>query len=122
MQELKVLVNLLNVDLFPEQHYNYLGNLFQEKEDGFGIQYFPKSDAKYVGYFRNGKRIDFCLLVIGNFGGFPSITLPNGFVNNMPIAINITGRQFEDGLTLNIANKIEEELGYKGQVKEEYDV
>ena len=61
-------------------------------------------------------------LVIGNFGGFPSITLPNGFVNNMPIAINITGRQFEDGLTLNIANKIEEELGYKGQVKEEYDV
>ena len=61
-------------------------------------------------------------LVIGNFGGFPSITLPNGFVNDMPIAINITGRQFEDGLTLNIANKIEEELGYKGQVKEEYDV
>ena len=53
--------DLLNVDLFPEQHYNYLGNLFQEKEDGFGIQYFPKSDAKYVGYFRNGKRIDFCL-------------------------------------------------------------
>ena len=61
-------------------------------------------------------------LVIGNFGGFPSITLPNGFVNDMPIAINITGRQFEDGLTLNIANKIEEELGYKGLVKEEYDV
>jgi hypothetical protein len=53
--------DLLNVDLFPEQYYNYLGNLFQEKEDGFGIQYFPKSDAKYVGYFRNGKRIDFCL-------------------------------------------------------------
>ena len=53
--------DLINVDLFPEQNYNYLGNLFQEKEDGFGIQYFPKSEAKYVGYFRNGKRIDFCL-------------------------------------------------------------
>ena len=52
---------LLNVDLFPEQNYNFLGNIFQEKEDGFGIQYFPKSNAKYVGYFRNGRRIDFCL-------------------------------------------------------------
>ena len=53
--------DLLNVDLFPEQNYNFLGNIFQEKEDGFGIQYFPKSNAKYVGYFRNGRRIDFCL-------------------------------------------------------------
>ena len=31
-------------------------------------------------------------LVIGNFGGFPSITIPSGLINNMPIAINITGR------------------------------
>ena len=30
-------------------------------------------------------------LVIANFGGFPSITLPSGFVNEMPIAINLTG-------------------------------
>ncbi len=61
-------------------------------------------------------------MAIGNFGGFPSITIPNGFVNGMPIGINITGRVFEDALTLNIANKIEEALGYKGLIKEEYDV
>lgn len=61
-------------------------------------------------------------MAIGNFGGFPSITIPNGFVNNMPIGINITGRIFEDALTLNIANKIEEALGYKDLIKEEYDV
>ncbi len=61
-------------------------------------------------------------MAIGNFGGFPSITIPNGFVSDMPIGINITGRCFEDGLTLNIANKIEEVLGFRGIVKEEYDV
>ncbi len=61
-------------------------------------------------------------MAIANFGGFPSITIPNGFVDGMPIGINITGRAFEDGLTLNIANKIEKELGYKGLIKEEYDV
>lgn len=55
-------------------------------------------------------------LVLGNFGGYPSITLPSGFINDMPIAINITGRQFEDDLVLNMAYKIEECLGYKGIV------
>lgn len=55
-------------------------------------------------------------LVIGNFGGFPSISIPSGFVNNMPISVNITGRAREDSLVLNLANKIEEVLGYKGQV------
>lgn len=61
-------------------------------------------------------------MAIANFGGFPSITIPNGMVNNMPIGLNITGACFKDSLTLNIANKIEEELGYKNLIKEEYDV
>ena len=58
-------------------------------------------------------------LVIGNFGGFPSISLPSGFVNDMPISVNLTGRQMEDDLVLNMAYKIEECLGYKDLVKEE---
>ncbi len=61
-------------------------------------------------------------LVIGNFGGFPSISLPSGIVNKMPISINLTGRAMEDDLVLNMAYKIEEKLGYKGLLKEEYDV
>ena len=46
----------LDVNLFPEENYNYLGNIFNNKEDGFGIQYFPISNAKYIGKFFNGKR------------------------------------------------------------------
>ena len=55
-------------------------------------------------------------LVIGNFGGFPSISIPSGFINNMPVSVNITGMAKEDTLVLNMANKLEEVLGYKGQV------
>ena len=55
-------------------------------------------------------------LVIGNFGGFPSISIPSGFINNMPVSVNITGRAKEDSLVLNMANKLEKVLGYKGQV------
>ena len=40
----------------------------------------------------------------------------------MPISINLTGKTMEDDKVLNMAYKIEECLGYKGLVKEEYDV
>ncbi len=55
-------------------------------------------------------------LIIGNFGGFPSISIPSGFVNDMPISVNITGRAKEDALVLNMANKLEGILGFRGQV------
>ncbi len=55
-------------------------------------------------------------LVIGNFGGYPSISLPFGFVNKLPISINLTGPQFKDSLVLNMAHKIEELFPYKGMI------
>ena len=55
-------------------------------------------------------------MVIGNFGGFPSITIPSGFVDGMPVGINITGRACDDALVLNLAHKIEETMDYKDQI------
>ena len=52
-------------------------------------------------------------IAIGNFGGFPSITLPYTMINDMPVGLNITGRVREDDLVLNMANKIEEVTGLK---------
>ena len=46
-------------------------------------------------------------LVIGNFGGYPSITIPYNKLNNMPIGINITSGYKKDGEMLSIANNIE---------------
>lgn len=58
-------------------------------------------------------------MVIGNFGGYPSITIPSGFIDNMPVGINITGRVMEDDVVLNIANKIEGTMEYANQVAKE---
>ena len=58
-------------------------------------------------------------LQIGNLGGFPSITIPNGFVNNMPVGINITGNCFDDLNVLNIAFALESEMPYKNQIVKE---
>ena len=55
-------------------------------------------------------------LQIGNFGGFPSITIPNGFVSNLPVGMAITGNCFEDETVLNIAYALESVMDYKGQI------
>ncbi len=55
-------------------------------------------------------------LCIGNFGGYPSITIPSGFVKGMPVGINITGRVCEDDLVLNMANMLEGTMEYKNQI------
>ena len=58
-------------------------------------------------------------LQVGNFGGFPSITIPNGFVSELPVGINITGNCYEDEKVLNIAYALESAMDYKGQVVKE---
>lgn len=55
-------------------------------------------------------------MAIGNFGGFPSITIPSGFINNMPIGLSITSGVKEDKKLLNIAYAIESTMNYKGQI------
>lgn len=61
-------------------------------------------------------------LIIGNFGGMPSITIPSGFVNKMPIGVNITGRACEDDVVLNIAYKLESMMGYANMIVGDDDV
>lgn len=58
-------------------------------------------------------------LQIGNFGGFPSITIPDGFVSNLPVGINITGNCYEDEKVLNLAYALESTMTYKGQIAKE---
>lgn len=58
-------------------------------------------------------------LQIGNFGGFPSITIPNGFINNLPVGVNITGKCYDDVNVLNIAYALESDMKYKGQTAKE---
>ena len=58
-------------------------------------------------------------LQVANFGGFPSITIPDGFVNNLPVGLNITGNCYKDEDVLNIAYAIESLMDYKNQIARE---
>ena len=56
------------------------------------------------------------LLQIGNYGGYPSITIPNGFVDKLPVGVNITGKVKDDANVLNIAYSLESTMDYKNQL------
>lgn len=54
-------------------------------------------------------------LALGNFAGTPSLTLPSGYVDTMPISINIMGRIFEEQTVLDVAYSLEEMLDLKNK-------
>ncbi len=58
-------------------------------------------------------------LQVGNFGGFPSITIPNGFIDKLPVGVNITGNCYDDENVINIAYALESAMEYKGQIAKE---
>ena len=90
----------LDVDLFPEESYDYLGNIFNNKKDGFGIQYFPSSNSIYIGYFFNDKRINVC-----KFEDKSRLYTYKGEIDN-----NFTGRY-------GIYNNYGKKLQYEGEFK-----
>ena len=48
-----------------------------------------------------------------NFSGYPSITLPLGKVDSMPVAVNLTCKPFEEQKMFDVSSAIEECTGLK---------
>jgi len=55
-------------------------------------------------------------LVLGNFAGLPSLTLPLGMKNNMPFGVNVMGKAFDEAGVLKLAYQIEKITGLKNLV------
>lgn len=59
-------------------------------------------------------------MVIGNFTGCPSITLPMGYSQGLPVGVNLTCNPFAEQNMFNISLAIEEITGLKDVVKEDF--
>lgn len=57
-------------------------------------------------------------MVLGNFSGYPSMTIPMGKVNGLPIGINITAKPFEEQVMLDVALGMENLTGCKNMIAE----
>lgn len=97
---------------------NKMNELF-EKYDGM-IMPVGTGIAPYLDLSKNTKNAETRVLEealqIANHGGYPSITIPNGFVNGMPTGVNITCKVKDDEQALNIAYALESKMNYKNQV------
>ncbi len=58
-------------------------------------------------------------MAFANMGGYPSITLPLGFVEGMPIGVNLTCKPFDESNLFNIAQEIENITGLANLVVED---
>lgn len=57
-------------------------------------------------------------MVLGNFSGYPSMTIPMGKIQGLPIGINLTAKPFEEQTMFNVALGMEEITGCKDMVAE----
>lgn len=91
---------------------NYMNQVF-EKYDGLLVpasqNIAPKIEDIHYNWSKESNYLD-NHLSIGNFGGYPSITLPWIRENNFPIGINLTSQIFTDAKLLSIAKTIEDTI------------
>ena len=71
--------------------------------------------VKRVAIWYNNKVYNECDINRRNWNG----TIPNGFIDDLPVALNITGNCYDDINVLNIANALESKMPYKNQIAKE---
>lgn len=76
----------------------------------------PKFEGRKTEKLSNEYLIAENHLVLGNFAGLPSITIPSGFHKEMPIGVNFMGKAFHELDVFNVASALEEVLPCKNQV------
>ena len=108
----------LNAKRVRRMIVNTMNELF-EKYDGM-IMPVGTGTAKYLDQTKNENNKEYRVLEeslqIANHGGYPSITIPNGFINGLPVGVNITCAIKEDEKLLQLAFSLENKMEYKNQI------
>lgn len=104
----------LNAQRLRNMIVTKMNELF-EKYDGYILPTMgtiaPKIDGDDIDKLSSEYLLLESHLDIANFGGFPSISLPLGKVNDMPIGVSLTTKAKDDLNCLSIASGIEKILG-----------
>lgn len=99
-------IRRLIVDKMTELYKKYDGCIVPNTES-IAPKFGEKSDVMSDTYLLFAEH-----LAISNFGGFPSITIPSGLVDDMPIAVNISAGVKHDSDVINMAAALEEKIGF----------
>ncbi|MGI6644612.1 MAG: amidase family protein [Bacilli bacterium] len=93
--------------LSAQKARNKIVNAYNEIFKDYDFIYLPATPSFAPKIDVVNKDSDFTIidnhLAVANLGGFPSITLPLGFVKDLPVGINITAKPFNEKALLNFA-------------------
>jgi aspartyl-tRNA(Asn)/glutamyl-tRNA(Gln) amidotransferase subunit A len=78
----------------------------------------PKLDDTTLDQLSSTYLIAENFMVMGNFSGCPSITLPMGYCEGLPVGVNLTCKLYDEQSTLDIALAIQQCTGLADSVKE----
>ncbi|RHZ37291.1 amidase family protein [endosymbiont GvMRE of Glomus versiforme] len=99
--------------LFRQKVKNWTEKIFHKYD--FLLFPSPNSEAPKVehsSFFFTGSETHWSdnLLLLASLGGFPSLSLPIGFVNGLPVSVNINAAYQQDKLLLQLAKSMEKEI------------
>ncbi len=75
----------------------------------------PKPEESFDEKLSNTYLVAENHMLLGNFSGYPSMSVPNAFVHGMPVGINILARPFDEVTMFNVAQAIEASCDVKGK-------
>jgi len=55
-----------------------------------------------------------------NLAGLPAISIPSGFIEDMPVGLQVIGNYFSESKLLNIAHKYQQETNWHNMIPEAY--
>jgi len=77
----------------------------------------PKiNDSTFLSFGNKSHWVD-NLLLLANLAGLPSLSLPIGFVNELPVAICLNGGYRSDQSLLQLADLIEKKINFNPKKK-----
>ena len=50
--------------------------------------------------------------ISSNLAGLPALSMPHGFVNGLPVGIQLIGNYLEESMILNLANRFQQSTGF----------
>ena len=80
----------------------------------------PLIDAEPVDTLSDEYLIADNHMVIGNFAGLPSMTLPMTMIDGLPVGISVSANPFKEVTMFNVAKAIEDGTGLKDMIKEDF--
>jgi len=98
---------------------------FQQAFNGIDVIIGPTSPTTA---FKLNERLDDPVMmylsdiytVSANLAGLPAISIPSGFIEGMPVGLQVIGNYFSESKLLNIAHKYQQETNWHNMIPEAY--